>query len=37
MTVVPLKVIPVSDEPSDHVNVLVPPDAEYAEVEALLP
>lgn len=28
VTVVPLKVIPVSDEPRVHVNVLVPPDAE---------
>ncbi len=37
VTVVPLKVIPVSDEPSDQVNVFVPPDAEYALVEAELP
>ncbi len=34
VTVVPLKVIPVSDDPSDQVKELVPPDAEYAEVEA---
>jgi hypothetical protein len=34
VTVVPLNVIPVSDDPSDQVKELVPPDAEYAEVEA---
>ena len=28
VTVVPESVIPVNVEPSDHVNVLVPPDAE---------
>ncbi len=28
VTVVPLKVIPVSDDPSDQVKELVPPEAE---------
>ena len=37
VTVVPLNVIPVNDDPSDQVYVLVPPVAEYAEVDALLP
>lgn len=37
VTVVPLSVIPVSDEPSDQVYVLVPPVAEYADVDALDP
>ena len=37
VTVVPLSVIPVSDEPSDQAYVLVPPVAEYADVDALDP
>ena len=34
VTVVPPKVIPVSEDPNDQVKELVPPDAEYAEVDA---
>ena len=37
VTVVPLSEIPVKTEPSDQVKELVPPDAEYALVDAELP